>query len=1165
MTTAPRWTLGLDLGTKSLGYAAIAYDANGIPEDILYSGSVIHDGGQDRQQSYKANAGAARRARNRYKQLRTNRRAMDSLLKEKGMPHGNDIVERAANDLRVHDIFEVRALLATKKIEDPSTQSLAVAAVIRHMQSRRGYRNSWVSEEFVLTDAREGYSSQYHQLHARCGEVCGGELSEDLTPAQLFVTARRVSPLYSTKVLSVVARNALKKVARSQEEASKDPRKPVYTLDDVLAAKGSPVSPDDIPKVLEDIERKLLHQSLRRSDLIRELFAIAAVQELDPEFVASAASLIIFNVHPSTGMEERVKLDDLPATGVRSPRALKSSLVFQQFRITAQVATLRHVGGSSLSHSEQDAARTFLMGWSDTDERPTWGDVAAAAGVKRFAKSDNLSRPDINTTALRILSKGGPLKEFWTAPSTTDAHRSILVGILAGVAAPDSANAAASHVQAWVDTLDEKVIAGFDTLKFEPGRAAHSEQTMLLLTAFMHDPANPVNDLHTARTSVFGVSDTWRPSPSPLGTPVGNPTVDSNIKLVKRILDTLVSRIGCEPDRVVIESARDIVNSDSTRKEATAASKSRSKDKDKALTSALEKYDVAGVFDSTTIGVRKSDAMRLLLLHEQHGACLYCGGGITLPDLEVDHIVPVSHGGSNARINLAATCRPCNGSKSNTSFAEWATDDVRKGTAARIAKMIVTNAKSAVSRKKWVNKYTSQLTATECERPLESVSWAAVEVRDQLEGALSPSPTVSRVLLVPGRITSDVRHLGGIDTANKPILLRYPGYTPKGKSRLDRRHHAIDAAVLTAIRQSTITVVSERNLLREQARLASGGGALPNVTWDDDGVEVSGRWDAYNGRSRDRFAFAQTRNALYALRNFLVDAVAEDRIPVTRAIKWTPSTAKIHNDTVTKFPKHRLGDAIPSAVIDRASTSALWTALTRLPDYTERDGLPENRNRQITVRGVRIGAEDTVGFFPGTGGALPVRGGYAEAQGIHHFRVLEVPSAPNKKGVVKTAIHLVRVYAFDAARLHQTGKDVFTTPLAESTLSMRDAGVKARTAFHGASSWKVITPGDELVLTPDQCASGSQYVKAVHTLFPDMEEYRFIVTGFDKTSASVSPSLLSDEDSGKAFPDDDAGKGATGRQAVLGARTLGGVRVSRRNLIGEERTTGAYVLRSGVL
>lgn len=48
--------------------------------------------------------------------------------------------------------------------------------------------------------------------------------------------------------------------------------------------------------------------------------------------------------------------------------------------------------------------------------------------------------------------------------------------------------------------------------------------------------------------------------------------------------------------------------------------------------------------------------------------CVYCGSAGTL---EVDHIKPVSKGGSHQIENLATACFPCNRSKGAKTLAEW--------------------------------------------------------------------------------------------------------------------------------------------------------------------------------------------------------------------------------------------------------------------------------------------------------------------------------------------------------------------------------------------------------------------------------------------------------------------------------------------------------------
>jgi 5-methylcytosine-specific restriction endonuclease McrA len=51
--------------------------------------------------------------------------------------------------------------------------------------------------------------------------------------------------------------------------------------------------------------------------------------------------------------------------------------------------------------------------------------------------------------------------------------------------------------------------------------------------------------------------------------------------------------------------------------------------------------------------------IRQSVLHRDRHTCVYCGN----PADQVDHVLPVSQGGSNKRDNLVASCKRCNLSK----------------------------------------------------------------------------------------------------------------------------------------------------------------------------------------------------------------------------------------------------------------------------------------------------------------------------------------------------------------------------------------------------------------------------------------------------------------------------------------------------------------------
>lgn len=58
--------------------------------------------------------------------------------------------------------------------------------------------------------------------------------------------------------------------------------------------------------------------------------------------------------------------------------------------------------------------------------------------------------------------------------------------------------------------------------------------------------------------------------------------------------------------------------------------------------------------------------------------CAYCGERSTA-QLDPDHVVPLSRGGSNSTTNLLPACRQCNGDKRDLLLSEWAGDRAARG------------------------------------------------------------------------------------------------------------------------------------------------------------------------------------------------------------------------------------------------------------------------------------------------------------------------------------------------------------------------------------------------------------------------------------------------------------------------------------------------------
>lgn len=239
-------------------------------------------------------------------------------------------------------------------------------------------------------------------------------------------------------------------------------------------------------------------------------------------------------------------------------------------------------------------------------------------------------------------------------------------------------------------------------------------------------------------------------------------------------------------------------------------------------------------------------------------------------------------------------------------------------------------------------------------------------------------------------------------------------------------------------------------------------------------------------------------------------------------------------------------------LIDRAETPALWTALTRCPDFDPKNGLPANPERTITVNGTHVGPTELLNFFGSTSACLKVRGGYVKlANSIHHARIYRI-------GGKKTTYAMVRVFQVDLLHLKDRKllKDgnLFEAPLKPSSISIRTADKKIRRALAEGTAKQIgwLVEGDELQIDTSKYTGG--LIGDVLTQYPEAVSWR--VAGFaDRSKLRLRPYLLSaeglDEDAPQGMKELLEGKGW--RPAVNVLFSPRSVVVVRRNCLGEQR------------
>lgn len=1074
------YRLGIDVGLNSVGLAAIEVDESGMPLRILNAQSVIHDGGVDPQKNKEAitrkkQSGIARRTRRMRRRRKARLARLDNVLERLGFP----IVE-SESLTEPFEEWAVRGRLAERYIEDDDERLEDISIAIRHIARHRGWRNPYQRTESLLSSAP--YSDNYAELKCRVGSQTGNAIDDDLTPGEL--------------VCQVLRRGFDESPRLRTTTRSSNPKE------------------------------GLLPTKLMQSDNANELKRIFEVQQVDESHARELLLAIFDSQTPKGSAESRVGKDPLDKT---QSRALKASLVFQRYRIANVITNLRLKEGSierPLSVEEKNVVFDLLA--SSDKEDYTWGDVAKELGVERSQikgigkqtkdGEDRVSSKPPRMDSIRALQSCSDSKlrkklNAWWMQASDEDHES-MIGLLSNTVDIDKVQDDATYAEAigFINTLTDDELSKLDTIDLPAGRAAYSAKTLQVLTERM---LQTDDDLHAARKHVFNVDDKWRPPADPIGTPLGNPAVDRVLKIVNRYIVNCMKRWG-NPSAVQIEHVRDGMSSVAVARKnkrdyenATARRSEFRKDMEKQL-HLEEKIE----------RVRESDLRRWETVQRQNGKCLYCGAMITFKTCEMDHIVPRKGVGStNTRTNFAAVCAECNRLKSNTPFAVWArsTPAQARGvdmseTIQRVEAFIFTRGSyTPAAQKNFKQEVIARLRQTEADEPIdnrsmESVAWMADELHRRIDWFFNHEsyqyPDVlpnTTVRVFRGRLTSDARKAAHIEDR-----IHFIG--GGGKTRLDRRHHAVDAAVIALMQPGIAQTLAERDSLREAQWMA--GRLYPN--------EIP--WQEYPNPGTERYeSFHKWLEQMHKLLELLNDALDNNRVAVVQSMRLALGNSVVHDDTVHKLTKVPLKSALDVDTIRKASTPALYCALTRLPEYDEQDGLPENDERSITVHGRYVGPEDEVSFFTSAAAQIAVRGGSADiGSAIHHARIYRCWEQ-KAKGKRKIFYGMIRVFQTDLMRYRN--EDLFHAPLFEQSVSMRYAESRIAKAVldNRAEYLGWLTVGDtievdfaEAQLT-GQIAEFRDFVQSLPNGNSSVYSCWVVDGFFNKTQLRLRPRMLASE------------------------------------------------------
>lgn len=1008
------YRVGIDVGSYSLGMAAIAIDDDGKPTEILSAISLIHDSGVDPDSAKSAatrlaTSGIARRTRRLYRRKRKRLAKLDKFISSQGWP------------LKEFEKYEdpfypwrVRAELATTAITDQQELGEKLSIALRHIARHRGWRNPYskVTALYTVTEPSDAFLA----MQEECAKQLGRTIPETITVGQL-----------------VTGMNLGKTRLRG--------------------------------------ENSLLAARPRQSDNANEIHTIAKVQGLSNELVRQIIDHVFAAESPKGSAAEQVGKDPLQPT---KKRALKASDAFQQYRIAALIGNLRIRGGKGnrrLTTEETRLVFDYLRSLPAKQE-PTWQLVAEQLRIDRgnlvgtAIMTDDGERagakpPVHDTNRIMENTKIKPLATWWKS-ADADA-RAAMVKALSNAEVDDFDSQAGAQVQEFFFGISDEDQEKLDGLHLPIGRAAYSEDTLDRLTKRMIGEGM---DLYEARQAEFKISNDWAPPAPEIGERVGNPAVDRVLKATARWLNAAERQWGA-PKSVNIEHVRAAFMSESSARELDRDNQQRAKRNVKVVAEMQEKLGIEG-------RPSRADVWRFQSIQRQNGKCAYCGAEISFKNSEMDHIIPqAGEGSTNTRDNLVAVCRECNSSKSNIAFAVWAENTSRPGVSVQKA---IERTHHWVTdsglRKPEFDKFRKQVCdrlrrkATDepiDARSLESVAWMANELRSRIAQKFKDGDTKVRVY--KGALTAEARRASGISGKLEFV-------DGKGKSRLDRRHHAVDAAVVAF----TSNYVAETLALRS------------NMKFDQELRRKAPQWREFTGSDHvHQVEWTKWKYRMQALAELLNNALVQDRIVVMHNLRLRLGNGAAHEDTIGKLTRIKVGDAISTTDIDRASSEALWCALTRDPDFDPKTGLPENPNRMIRIHGTHLAASDEITVFPVAAASIPIRDGFAKlGSNYHHVRLFRVPNGK------KYNYFLMRVYTIDLLKFRK--EDLFTVELKPQTTSVRKCLPKLREALANGTAeylgWLV--NDDELLISAS--ASIEKPIAKLQEQYGPTKRWRFAGT-----------------------------------------------------------------------
>ncbi|MBI2559764.1 MAG: type II CRISPR RNA-guided endonuclease Cas9 [Planctomycetes bacterium] len=868
------FTLGLDIGTNSVGWAIVECDDNKKPTRLIDLNARIFqemvEGPEYKRVPKNKNRRekrGARRLTSRYKERRTK---LVKLLIENGMlPKSMENMEDWKKTFNsIGEPFSLRA----KGLDEPLTPH-QFGRVLMHLLRRRGYRSNRGAKYIDL------------MKHPEVVKLSKPELEDDDTSDdedKKKVDERKkvlmgISQLQKEMEKCQTLGEFIYKTCRNQNH---EPRRITQLeFNDITLYANRKMYEDEF-NALWDKQKNYLPLTDVLKVQIHEAILFQRPLQIQKNLVGKCS------------FEQSRK------------RAAKALLEAQEFRMLQELndlnVTLPNDTPNSLTQEQRNKLVEELNNPEKLNDKGllTWSEVKNLLGLGKKVKfnlqetaKNGLSGNKTNLA----LSKAIP--EHWSKFSPQDKHALIedLLTIQDKKALFERLiNQHNRKGNRWTFSSEEAYTLA--TLELEKGYVKHCLKVINKLLPDMrkgmnyHDACQKTGYLRKDQIPIIQTPEL--PSPPY----VANPIVQKALYETRRVVNTILKVYG-RPNSIRIELAREMKASKKHR-EKIQKEQTKNKERNEEAKNEILKYQNS--VSGEDIG---KDIIKYKLWKEQDEQCAYSGKHIHPPTLfsesgevEVDHIFPLSRSHDNSYLNKVLCLKSENDEKDNrTPFEAWGGTEKYQNILRRFEKLKIDQRKLKKIRE--TNFNADDFVAAQ----LNDARYISVTAKNYLEQLGIP------VQVTTGRATAEIRRLLGLNNilpkrhqlaaeSNENDVEGDNEEVKKSstaKKRDDHRHHAIDALITALTDKPLFDELTKRYRHKEKTG-----------KWPDEKLEKFWGWDNLREAVKETLIKSVVSHTVnrkiwsalhkempFGKRTYYLEGIPHQyyvkRIPVKEALKYT--------------------------------------------------------------------------------------------------------------------------------------------------------------------------------------------------------------------------------------------------------------------------------------